>query len=210
MRISSVVCRGEATRALRLAHSRNCRISPRGRCRNQATVREPPWCMKNSTSATMPSANSTGWTMAPPAMAMISRMIPRIRSTGVSFVEMRRGWNPCTPITLPRSSSWVRRPQISREFPPERPHVLRDACQDRAHVVEDHLHQIGRPRVRPEREPRDGGEQLLLGHRGRAPAPRRDRGEGHRLAVRAQRAEAVDVAEHLLYLGVRLVYLEAR
>src|SRR3954451_8668948 len=49
--------------------------------------------MKNSTSATIASANRTGWMIAPPAMAMISRMIARSRSIDVSFVQVVDGYD---------------------------------------------------------------------------------------------------------------------
>src|SRR4051794_20209729 len=43
--------------------------------------------MKNSTSATMASANRIGCTMAPPAIAMMSRITPRINSMMLSSVR---------------------------------------------------------------------------------------------------------------------------
>ena len=45
--------------------------------------------MKNSTMATSASAKMMGWMMTPPAMAMISRMIPRMRSMAAEYPSGR-------------------------------------------------------------------------------------------------------------------------
>src|SRR4051812_11005642 len=57
--------------------------------------------MKNSTRATMASANRTGWTMAPPAIAITRRMIPRISSICVHLPSV--GGSRGTARPLPRT-----------------------------------------------------------------------------------------------------------
>src|SRR4051794_11402981 len=59
----------------------------------------PRKCITNSTIAMSPRTNSTGWTMAPPAMAIASRTIPRISHN----ISASLSWTSCawTPTTYP-------------------------------------------------------------------------------------------------------------
>src|SRR3954447_13453736 len=57
--------------------------------------------MKNSTRATIASAKITGWMMTPPAIAITSRMIPRISSIWVTSLPWEWGYVPCVPRPQP-------------------------------------------------------------------------------------------------------------
>src|SRR3954451_21783789 len=173
--------------------------------------------MKNRMIATIASANRIGWMIAPPAMAMMSRMIPRIRSmprryprTNVRTPEMPR---PLTSLgTLSEVGAAERERREDRHArqvhervrgeqrtrvvrAAERPE-LHDRPGDARHLLDEHAQRVAVERLerqQPRRGVRDrlqrsGVERVADRAEQAAEQPRAEDHE-HRDAIRVRRQE---------------------